>query len=91
VFDKIINKSDNFKIKSLSYSDAILGVLYFLFLHFLFNLGKHVNQLEKMLFSLLYLTLLTSCIFGPFLCCHLLDLIIYLHQMSHDRSKIKSY
>lgn len=29
-------------------------------------------------FSLLYLTLLTSCIIGRFLCCHQLYLIIYL-------------
>ena len=36
VSDKIINNSDNFRIKCLSYSkiSAILCVLYFLFLHF---------------------------------------------------------
>ena len=34
----------------------------------LFNLEK----CEKSSFSLLYLTLVTSCIIGPFLCCHLL-------------------
>ena len=45
VSDKIINNSDNFRTKCLSYSkiSAILCVLYFLFLHFLFNLEKHVN------------------------------------------------
>ena len=53
---------------------SILCVLYFLFLHCLFNLEK----CEKSSFSLLYLTLVTSCIIGPFLCCHLLYLIIYL-------------
>ena len=30
--------------------------------------------------SLLYLTLVTSCIIGSFLCCHLLYLIIYLDR-----------
>ena len=41
--DKIINNSDHFKIKCLSYSkiSAILCVFYFCFLHFLFNLRKH--------------------------------------------------
>ena len=36
VSDKIINKSDNFKIKSLSYNKkgAILCLIYFLFLDF---------------------------------------------------------
>jgi len=39
VSDKIINDSDNFRIKCLSYSKirAILSVLYFLFLHFLWE------------------------------------------------------
>ena len=43
--EKIINNSDNFGIKSLSYSEkgAILCVIYFPFLHFLFNLEKHVK------------------------------------------------
>ena len=43
--DKIINNIDNFGIKCLSYNkiNAILCVLCFLFLNFLFNLGKHVN------------------------------------------------
>ena len=81
VSDKIINNSDNFRIKCLFFSKirAILWVLYFLFYtYFLFNLGKHVNWCEKISFSLLYLTLVTSCIIDPFLCCHLLYLIIYL-------------
>jgi len=45
VSDKIIDISDNFGIKSLSYSEkgAILCVIYFPFLHFLFNLEKHVK------------------------------------------------
>ena len=50
---------------------------YFLFLHFLFNLGKHINECEKIPFPLLYLTPVTSRIIGPFLCCDLLYLIIY--------------
>ena len=77
---KIINNSDNFRVKCLSYSEisAILCVLYFLFFHFLFDFGKHVKQCEKISFSLLYLTLVTSCTIGPFLCCLLLCLIIYL-------------
>ena len=80
VSDKIIDISDNFGIKSLSYSEkgAIFCVIYFLFLHFLFNLEKHVKLCDKISFSLLYLTLVTSCIIDPFLCCHLLYLIIYL-------------
>ena len=45
---------------------------------FLFNFGKHVNYWEKILSSLLYSTLVTSCIIGPFLCCQLLYLMIYL-------------
>ena len=52
--DKIINNSDDFRIsvKFLSYNkiSAISCVLYFLFLHFLFNLGKHDNKYEKILF-----------------------------------------
>ena len=45
VSDKIINESDSFRIKRLSYNkiSAIVCVPDFLFLHFLFNLGKHVN------------------------------------------------
>ena len=35
--DKIIKKSDNFRIKYLSYSKSVI------FLFFLFILGKHVN------------------------------------------------
>ena len=57
---------------------AILSVLYFCFYTFLFNLGKQINKCEKNSFSLLYLTLVTSCIIIPFLCCHLLYLIIFL-------------
>ena len=53
-------------------------VIFFCFYTFLFNLGKYVNKWKKILFSLLYLTHMTSCIIGPFLCCHLLYLIIYL-------------
>ena len=45
-------------------------VLYFLFLHFFISFWKK--------FQLLYLTLVKSYIIGPFLCCHLLFLIIYL-------------
>ena len=65
-----------YRIKCLSYSkiNAILCVLYFLCL----NLGKHVSWCQKISFSLFYLTLVTSCIIGPLLCCHLLYLIIYL-------------
>ena len=45
VSDKIINDSDSFRIKRLSYNkiSAIVCVPDFLFLHYLFNLGKHVN------------------------------------------------
>ena len=54
----------------------MLFIFYFNF--FLLNLRKHANLCEKIPFFLLYLTLVTSCITGPFLCCHLLYLIIYL-------------
>ena len=50
----------------------------FCFYTFLFDFGKHVNYCEKILFSLLYLTPVTSCVIGSFLCCQLLYLIIYL-------------
>jgi len=77
--DKIFNNSDNFGIKCLFYGkiSAILCSLYFCFYTFLFNLGKYVNWCEKISFSLLYLTLVTSRKICPFLCCHLLYLIIY--------------
>ena len=52
--------------------------LFSVFTLFLFNLGKYVNWCEKISFSLLYLTLVTSRKICPFLCCHLLYLIIYL-------------
>ena len=70
-YDKIINNSDNLRIKCLSYSkiSAILCVPFFVFTLFLFNLRKHVNKCEKISFSLLYLTLVTLCINGSFLCC----------------------
>ena len=50
------------------------------FYTFLFTVRKHVNYCETISFSLLYLTLLTLCIIGLFLCCHLLYLIIYLSR-----------
>ena len=78
VSDKIINNGDNFRIKCLSYSKITTIFLIFYFYTFLFNLGKHVNQCETISFSVLYLTLVTSCIIGLFLCCHILYLIIYL-------------
>ena len=51
----------------------------FCFYTFLFNLGKHFNNLcETISFFPLYLTLVTLCIISLFLCFHLLYLIIYL-------------
>ena len=81
--DKIVNDSDNFKRKSLSYSkiSGIISCSFFsvftLFYLILENMSS-VNLYEKILFFLLYLTLLTLCIIGTFFCCHLLYLIIYL-------------
>ena len=77
VSDKIINNSYNFRIKCLFYSkiSAILCSLFSVFT--LLNLG---NCCKKIYFSLLYLTLVTSRIIGPFLCCHLFYLIIYLRE-----------
>ena len=50
-YDKIINNSDNLRIKCLSYSkiSAILCVPFFVFTLFLFNLRKHVNNLYLIL------------------------------------------
>ena len=39
------------------------------------NVSTNVRQFR---FPLLYLTRVTSCIVGPFLCCHLMYLIIYI-------------
>ena len=44
------------------------------------NISTNVNNVIS--FPLLYWTLVTSCIIGPFLCCHLLYLIIYLVKRS---------
>ena len=88
--DKIINNSDNFRIKSLFYGEKVqFCVLVISFYTFLFNLGEHVNWWEKISFSLLYLTLVTSRIICPFLCCHLLYLIIYLLYMRFHRRKLR--
>ena len=59
VSDKIINNSDNFRIKWLSYSkiSAIICVLYFLFLLFFYFILKNMSTVK-----LRYLTLATSCI-----------------------------
>ena len=38
--------------------------------------------------SLLYLTLVTSCIIDPFLCCHLLYWIIYLQNPNKNANEI---
>ena len=52
----------------------------------LFNLEKHVNYCEKTSFSLFYLTLVTSCTTaGPFLCCHLLQFIIYFKVLMQGK------
>ena len=65
-------------IKCLSYSEisAIMCSLFSVL--FLFNLGKHVHKWEKILSSLINMTLGTSCIIGPFLCCHL------FYRVSHE-------
>ena len=57
---------------------AILCVLWFLFLHFFIKSWKTYQPMWENLAFLLHLTLMTSCIIGPFLCCNLLYLIIYL-------------
>jgi len=45
VSDKIINKSDNFRIKSLAFSEKgpFFVLFIFCFYTFLFNLEKHLN------------------------------------------------
>ena len=78
VCDKVINNSDNFRIKCLSHSkiSAIKCILYFLFLHFFIYSWKTCQLMWGNF--LLYLTLVTSRIIGSFLCYHLMFLIIYL-------------
>ena len=82
-FNKIIKKIDNFRIKFLSYSKitAILCVLYFLFLHFFYLILENMStNVRKFCFPYYIKTLVTSCMICPFLCCHLLYLIIYLSK-----------
>ena len=83
VSDKFIYTCDNFRIKSLSYSEkgAILCLIYFQFLHFFIWSWKTCQLMWENFFSLLYSTLVTSCIVDPFLCCHLFYLIIYLQYI----------
>ena len=85
VSDKIINNSDNFRIKSLSDSEigAIMCYLFSVFSFSYLILKKMSTFKRNFRFPclLLYLTLVTSCKFDPFLCCHLLYLIIYLVEI----------
>ena len=78
VSDKIINNSDNFRIKCLFYNkiSVILCVLYFY--AFLFNLWKYVILREKISFSFFIFDTCDVVYNCPFLCCHLLYFIIYL-------------
>ena len=66
VSDNIINNSDSFRIKSLSYSAKVQLFVLFIFCFYIFYLILKTCQLIS--FSLLYLTLGTSCIIDPFLC-----------------------
>jgi len=66
VSDKIINNSDNFEIKSLSYGkiSAILCVIYFLFLHFIclyfYSTTNHeIIQIKKIIIYYVVWTRLT--------------------------------
>jgi len=61
--------------------------LFSVFTIFLFSFWKHVNLCGKISFFFLYLTLVTSWIVGPFLCCHLLYLIIYLHPRNYTQER----
>ena len=60
VFDKIINNSDNFRIKCYSDSEisAILCVLYFLILHFFYNLENIATIMCKNFF---FLVIIDTC------------------------------
>ena len=63
VSDKIINNSDNFKIKCLSNSKiSAFFCVFTLFYLILENISTNVRKL----FFFLYLTFVTSCIIGPF-------------------------
>ena len=72
VSDKIIKNSDNFRMKTLSNIKVILRVQQFLFIIIFIKSWK--TNVRKFCFPC-YLTLETSCMIGPFLCCHLLYLI----------------
>ena len=70
---KLLKKCDNFRL-SAYYSEisANLCVFYFLFLHFF-------------VFLVIFDTIVTSCIIVPFLCCHILYLIIYLKILKQNK------
>ena len=96
VSGKIIKNSDNFRIKSLFYRkiSVILCVLFSAFTLFSFNLGKHLNSFEKISLFFLYLTLVTSCIIGPFILDNLFALKLnfpYISQPSQVRIFISNW
>ena len=79
-FFKISRKNKNKRIENLEiqiksttscYHLMNYRILWKFFSLILENMSTNC-QMSKILFFLLYLTLVTSCIIGPFLCCHLL-------------------
>ena len=78
VSDKIVNNSVNLRIKWLSYSkiSAILCVLLLSVLTLFYLIMEIMStNVRKFRFSCY---IWPSCIIDPYLCCHLLYLIIYL-------------
>jgi len=63
--------------------------LFSVFTFFYLILENMSTNVRKFPFSLLYLTLVTSCTVGPFLCCHLLYFIIYLAKSIFEKRMYK--
>ena len=87
--DKIIKDSDTFRIKCLPYS-KISAILYMYSLFCVFTLFYLILEnmstiVRKFCFPCYIWHYVTSFILCPFLCCHLLYLIIYLREVEQDR------
>jgi len=77
VSDKIINSSANLDLSVKQVKFYVFFIFCFTFFYLI--LENMSTIVRKFPFSLLYLTLVTSCKVGLFLCCLLLYLIIYLY------------
>jgi len=70
--------SDVTSVNSVFVSDWIITVIILVLMCSLVSVFTLVTLHLLHFLHLLYLTLVTSCIIGPFLCYHLLYLIIYI-------------